>query len=110
MGYRERLTYPEALRIAWSFLWRGLVVSILSLSTGVALGFVLGFILGAARVEARVIQIVASLAGGGVGFFVWVPVAIRWTLPRDFGVFRLELVRAGPNPAAQAAVATVPLP
>jgi ABC-type amino acid transport system permease subunit len=110
MGDRKRLTYTEALHISWSLLWRGAVISILSMVTGRALGMVIGLILAATGVEVRVAEIVAGVAAGCVALFLWVPLVVGWTLPRDFGSFRLELVRVGPNPAEQAAVATVPLP
>jgi len=34
-----------------------------------------------------------------VAILFWLPVHMRWLLPRDFATFRLDLVRAEPAPS-----------
>ena len=78
--------------ICWSFLWRGLLITVGSSVCGGIAGAIVGFILGLAGADA-VVPVIAGLLGIAVGvlfIYVWV----RWLLSSRLGQFRLMLVRA----------------
>jgi hypothetical protein len=89
------VTWGRAARVWWAYFWRNLVAVAAGSLIGIALGAILGFILGAAGARAETIRIAAFPIGIVVGLLVSI-VPIRLVLGKDFGAFRLVLLR-NPN-------------
>ena len=98
----DALGSQEQLRIAWAFMWRGLIMTLCSLVAGFIAGFILGFI---AAIVARSLgydvtglgfRHVAQTLGGAAGLVIALVITwqyIRWLFRSRLGGFRLTLVR-----------------
>ena len=89
----EIVSYPESLRVAWLLIWRGLLIN-------GAIGFVIGFVSGFASRFVGMKQLITPLTFiGGLlgGVFIGSPLLIRMMLRKQFGGFRLQIVRPTPT-------------
>ncbi|MCX9158588.1 hypothetical protein OPU71_20945 [Niveibacterium sp. 24ML] len=100
IDFRE-LPFSSKASICWSFLWRGLAITIASSLAGALLGGIAGALLGFALNMSGVpqssamslIQIVGGLLGLACGVF-FLSVYVRWLLSAQLGKFKLLLVNA----------------
>jgi hypothetical protein len=86
------LPFSAKAALTWSFLWRGLLITILSSVLGGLVGGLAGFVLGVLGFPLEAISLVAGLGGFAIGMaciFLW----IQWLLTSRLGGFRLKLVR-----------------
>lgn len=86
------ITWKRAVRVWWSYLWRNLIAVISGLIVGGGIGGVLGFVMGRMGVPRQVIMFVTALIGGVLGLLISI-VPIKLILGKDFGEFRLVLLR-----------------
>ncbi|MGV3569291.1 MAG: hypothetical protein ACO1PB_01735 [Ramlibacter sp.] len=91
------LSLGGKIAVCWSFMWRGMLITIGSAIVGGLLGGLLGFLVaetGIARhTGAQLAQVVATLAGGLTGC-VFLYLYVRWLLTAQLGRYRLLLVPA----------------
>jgi hypothetical protein len=87
----EEMTYRESLAVTWLLLWRGAAI-------GAGIGFVIGFILGFAGAalgyrDPQAIPLLIIIIVGGISIFVVYPLVVRMALRKQFGGFRLQVIR-----------------
>lgn len=91
------LDLGRKIAICWSFLWRGVAITLGSMLAGGLLGGLLGFLLavtGMARVSGpQLVQVAGTLVGGLTGLF-FMYLYVRWLLTSRLGRYRLLLVPA----------------
>jgi ABC-type amino acid transport system permease subunit len=91
------LGFGEKLSICWSFLWRGILITLGSMIVGGILGGLIGFLIVVSGVTKQTGMPVVQVLGFGVGFLSgcgFLYVYIRWLLSSRLGKFRLVLILA----------------
>lgn len=96
------ITWQRVLRVWWSYLWRNILVMIVSMICGAIVGGIIGFILGSFGVSVTVIKIVCAPIGFVIGLVLSV-IPMWLILGKDFGEFRLVLAAKNPTPTETAA-------
>lgn len=91
------VTWGRTLRVWWAYLWRSIIAVFVAMLVGAILGFIIGFIMGFLEAPILATQLVGATVGGIVGLAASV-VPMRLILGKDFGEFRLALVRRGETP------------
>lgn len=94
------VTWPRVFRIWWAYIWRNLIAILCSVLIGGIVGGILGFILGLLGVPVETIQRVAAPIGGIIGLLISV-VPLRMIIGKDFGEFRLVLLRNEQTPQSE---------
>jgi len=82
------VTWKRALRVWWSFVWRGILFGFLG---GAVVGFILGFIMGGLGVDSNTIRTVCQISGGVVGFPIGI-VVTKIVLKKKYSDFRIALI------------------
>ena len=85
-------TWPRILRVWWALAWRNLIAIGVAMLIGALVGAVLGFIMGMLGVAPETIKASLMPVGLLIGLAISV-IPVRMVLNRDFGDFRLALVR-----------------
>ncbi|WP_207063822.1 hypothetical protein [Motiliproteus sp. SC1-56] len=86
------ITWKRAVRVWWSYLWRNLLAIAASAIVGGIIGVALGFILSAMGLSSQSIQNITGPIGGVLGLLLSI-IPIKMILGKDFGEFRLVLVK-----------------
>ena len=87
----EDVTYSESLKIAWSIMWRGIL---LGGGGGFLVGFILGFIGSALGFSTLAIQTTITILVAVVGTLWLYPLVIRMVLKKQFRGFKLQVIRS----------------
>lgn len=89
----------DKVRVIWSFLWRGLVISLASMLVSMIIGFIVGAVLGFALalmgLDVQDYTLRLQLVGFAVGAFVgmcFLVVYVNWLFSSRLGKYRLGLV------------------
>jgi hypothetical protein len=85
------VTWPRAIRIWWSYLWRNVIAVIVAMLIGAVIGGVLGGVLTVLGASLTTIRIVCFPLGFVIGLVVSV-FPLKMILGKDFGEFRLVLL------------------
>jgi hypothetical protein len=87
------VTWGRTIKVWWAYAWRNLLALVIGVIAASILGFVVGFALGAAGVASSTIKAVTLPLGfiAGIAFSI---IPMKLILGRNFGEFRLALVRA----------------
>lgn len=96
-----RLPLAAKFQIAWSFMWRGVAITVASMMCGGIVGGIFGGVFGfgsslagvSVATAMPVLQVVGGIMGLMIGLF-FVYVYVRWMLSSRLGKFRLILVLA----------------
>ena len=103
------ITWPRALRVWWSYLWRNLIAIIVAMILGGIVGFILRFLLGMLGVSAKTIQLITTPIGAVIGLGVSV-FPMKMILGKNFGKFRLVLVEVPPAAPPDLPESSMPRP
>lgn len=83
------VTWGRVMSVWWLLAWRSGLGAVL---IGAAVGFVIGLVGALAGVSTDTITVLSTIAGAVVGL-VWAIVVVRMALRKQYGEFRLALVR-----------------
>ena len=86
------ITRNRLVKIWWAHLWRNLIAMVVGFIVGWIIGFIIGFILGGMGASVHTIQLIVGPIGAVLGLAVSI-VPMRLILGKDFGEFRLVLVK-----------------
>ena len=86
------VTWKRAIVVWWAYLWRNLLAIIAGVIIGAIIGGILGFILGAMGTSVETIRTVTMPIGFVLGLLISI-VPIKMILNKDFGEFRLVIVK-----------------
>lgn len=86
------VTWGRAARVWWAYMWRNLIAIIGVVLLGALIGGILGVIMAMAGASKETIQMVAAPIGWLLGLLISI-VPMKMILGKDFGEFRLVLVR-----------------
>ncbi|MEZ0232084.1 MAG: hypothetical protein ACAH12_04540 [Methylophilaceae bacterium] len=86
------VTWGRAIRVWWAYVWRNIIAIIVAMLIGAVLGAILGAIMGALHVPLETIKIIVTPIGVILGFAISI-VPIKLILGKDFGEFRLVLIK-----------------
>ena len=86
------VTWRRVVRVWWAYFWRNLIAIVAAAVLGGILGAVIGAVMGALGMSITVIQSFSGLIGAALGIALSV-VPMKLILGKDFGDFRLVLVR-----------------
>ena len=94
------ITWGRTFRVWWAYLWRNLLFIALSVVAGFVLGAIIGFILAAFGASAKTIQLVVTPLSFILGMVISV-IPLKMILGKNFGEFRVALVKNEPSPIQQ---------
>ena len=104
----DRLDATSRRAVGWGFLWRSLVITLLSVLCGAVTGFIIGAVGAIVAIVMGVdtngasflwtVKILGGAAGFGMGLVLFWQY-VRWIFKANLGGFRLQLVREPPDVA-----------
>lgn len=86
------VTWKRALKVWWAFLWRNVLAVLMTVILSAIAGFMVSVILGLLGVGDNVLLIIAQSLGIVIGLLVSI-IPVKLILGRDYGEFRLVLIR-----------------
>jgi len=100
-----KLSFRDAVPLTFSIFWKLIFAPVLGWIAGFVLGFVVGFIGAMLGMDSEMIQIVSGIGGSVLGlivYFAFLNWILRYSNGKQFGRFRLQLVRIDSSPATSA--------
>ena len=86
------VTWNRAIRVWWSYLWRNLLAILAAMLLGGLAGFFIGVVTGILGISTETTKLMATVVGAVIGLAISI-VPIKLILGKDFGEFRLVLVK-----------------
>lgn len=87
------ITWGRVIKVWWAYAWRNFLTIIACVIVATILGFIMGLVMGAAGAHPSTVKAVTVPVGfiTGIAFSI---IPIKMILGKDFGDFRLVLVKA----------------
>lgn len=86
------ITWKRAVKVWWAYLWRSVLAALCAMLIGGLIGGIAGFIMGLMGASGESIQLLIAPIGIVIGIGISI-VPIKLILGKDFGEFRLVLIK-----------------